>query len=263
MRSMKATLFFCSLLCLSSVLHAETLAIVGDHNAKPKNWLDKNGQARGIMIDLLEEVSKRTDIRFTYRLMPWKRAFEVSALGKASIIGLSKTTKRQKTWDYSTAMYDDPLVLVTTKNRAFKFEGYESLRNKSIGTKLGTSYGDDFEQARTQGLFKIVETPNRAGQLRMLTLDRIDAVLLSPGRIALEATLSETKWLREHKDEFVVLEPPLKLDPNYLGIPKSLGKSATLKRINSALEAIKADGTHAAIVRKNIDTVLEQLRAMP
>jgi ABC-type amino acid transport substrate-binding protein len=251
-----------ALLIMSSLVmtcHADALAIVGDDKAKPKNWLDSAGQPKGIMIDLLSEVSRRTGIEFTYDLSPWNRALTLSSNGKGAIIGFSKTAERQQRWDFSEPMYTDELVIVTTKAKAFDFTGLASLTGKRLAIKKGSSYGDDFEKARQNGDIAIVESTDRAGQMRMLELDRVDAVLISPGRVALETVIAENEWLQKHRDDFAILQPPYKEDPNYLGIPKSMGKSHLLQDINKALLDMRKDGTYQTIVDKNIQAVLEQL----
>ncbi|MBT4627205.1 MAG: amino acid ABC transporter substrate-binding protein [Rhodospirillales bacterium] len=244
----------------SSFSHAgETLHIFADSHAKPKNWEGSNGEPRGIQIEILEEVTKRTGIEFTYFFAPWKRVFISSEAGKGGIIGFSKTKERAKLWDYSLPLYYDELVFVTTKEKVFSFNGLESLKGKEIGIKRGASYGDDFESAIARNLFKIVETADREGQMQMLAKGRLDAILLSPGRIALESLIADHKWLRDHKDNFVLISPPYKLDPNYLGIPKSMNKSHLLEPINMAIKAMNEDGTHKRIVDRITAEVIAEI----
>jgi len=255
----RTTLLFILLCFTTTQTQAETLHIVGDDSAKPKNWMSADGHPRGLMVDLLGEVSKRTGIEFTIELAPWNRSFQLSAQGHGAIIGFSKTKEREQSWDYSVPMYFDELVIVTSKSKTFSFTGLNSLSGKRVAIKRGSSYGDDFEQAKKEKLFEIIETTDRAGQIRMLTLNRVDAILLSPGKIALETVISENDWLAEHKNKLIILSPPYKRDPNYLGIPKSMNQSHLLEPINKALEAIRADGTYQEIVERNIKLVLEGL----
>jgi len=237
--------------------------IVGDDKAKPKNWLDENGKPQGLMIDLLEEIAQRSDLRFSYTLVPWKRALALSEKGRGAIIGFSKTSERQKHWLFTDPMYFDELVLVSTLDKRFDFEGLGSLSGQRLAIKRGTSYGDDFEEARRRGVFKVVETTDRAGQMQMLTRDRVDMVLVSPGRIALETVVAENPWLKAHRDEFVMISPPYKLDPNFLGIPKSMNLANVIKPFNEALASIHADGTYDRIVQRNIDKVITELNEQP
>lgn len=253
-------IFLTATYCHSSAKERELLPIVGDFKAAPKNWLDSNKQAQGIMIDLLNEVSARTSIDFTYNLYPWKRAFALSEIGKGAIIGFSKTSQREKKWDYSEPMFFDELVLVTTKVKQFKFTNLQSLNGRRLAIKSGASYGDDFEDARKKGYFKAVETTDRAGQMRMLTANRVDVVLVSPGRIALELVIARNAWLSNNREDFVILDPPYKSDPNFLGIPKSMNKSHLLPVINQAIAEIKADGTYEKIIDKNIAKTLTAIQ---
>jgi ABC-type amino acid transport substrate-binding protein len=252
--------FFTLWFVLSLVwVQADTLPIVADDNAKPKNWIE-GGKPRGIMIEILAEVSERTGIEFTYDFGPWNRVFTLSKNGKGAIIGFSKNAERLKTWDYSVPMYYDELVFVTTQEKQFSFNGLESLAGKRIAIKKGASYGDDFEQAVADGIFELVESENRDGQMRMMVFDRVDAVLLSPGQIALASVIAENEWLQEHEDDFVIVQPAFKRDPNYLGIPKSMNQSDLLPKINEALLAIQADGTQERILEEQVDLFLQSLK---
>ncbi|WP_428650445.1 substrate-binding periplasmic protein [Roseibium sp.] len=256
------TLFpmFCTLLFFTFATNAEELLIAGDDNAKPKNWLDLRGEPKGIHIELLDEISRKTGIEFTYSMAPWARVFALSKNGNAAIMGFSKTTEREKLWHYSDPLYFDELVFVSRKDDMFEFSGLGSIRGLTIGIKRGASYGDDFEQAVRTGLIKVVETTDRANQLRMLDAGRVDLVLLSPGRIALETIIKENSWLQAHRDDFAIISPPYKLDPNYIGIPKSMGKEHLLEPINEAIRQIKANGTYERIVQKVTDNIIEELR---
>lgn len=248
------TFAWCALLA-----QAETLHIVADDNAKPKNWVE-NGQARGIMIEILAEVTARTGIEFTYDFGPWNRVFNLSKNGKGGIIGFSKTAERELSWDYSVPMYYDELVFVTTVEKEFEFHGLNSLKGKRIAIKKGASYGDDFEKAVADGVFELIESENRDGQMRMMVFDRVDAVLLSPGQIALASVIAENEWLQEHEGDFVIIQPAFKRDPNFLGIPKSMGQSDLLPKIDEALLAIQADGTQERIIKEQVDLFLHSLK---
>ena len=256
----RSVLIIASLCLAMSLTFAETLYIVGDDNAKPKNWLDAEGNPKGIIIDLLSEITERTGIKFTLDLAPWNRSFTLSANGKGAIIGFSKNQQRLESWDFSDPMYYDELVIVTSIDKQFEFSNLASLKGKRLAIKRGSSYGDDFEDARKNNLFSVIESTDRAGQMRMLTLDRVDAILLSPGNMALQSVIADNEWLIEHSGQFVILDPPYKKDPNYLGIPKSMNQSHLLPAINQALTDMQNDGTYKVIVDRNIELVLEQLK---
>ena len=51
----------------------------------------------------------------------------------------------------------------------------------------------------------------------------------------------------------------MKLDPNYLGIPKSMGKSHLLDPINAALKSIREDGTFTRIVEVNTEKATREI----
>lgn len=249
-------LILCLFFCFGA--NAETLKVYADERAIPKNWVE-NGQAKGILIEILAEVTKRTGIQFDYEFGPWNRILNLSRAGKGAIIGFSKTAERELHWDFSMPMYFDELVLVTSKEKAFPYTGLASLTGKRIAIKRGASYGDDFELAVARGLFNLVETTDRAGQMRMMAANRVDAVLISPGKMALASVIAENDWLIGRKDDFVVISPPYKKDPNFLGIPKSMQQSQLLGPINAALQAIQDDGTYQTIVDRQVQQFMESL----
>lgn len=243
----------------SPIINAEHITVVGDWKAKPKNWINEQNKPEGIMIDILSEVTKRTGITFSYQLSTWNRSLQTSKTGAAAIIGFSKTSEREKLWDYTVPMYHDEVVFVAQKKDAIVFKGLESLKGKRVAIKRGSTYGDDFDAAVANGLITLEGTEDRPGQMRMLALERVDLVLLSPGNIAFQAILAENDWLKKNKDRFEILRPAYKRDANYLGVPKSMNKSHLIPKINQALEAMLEDGTRAAIEKRNIDKFLLSL----
>lgn len=238
------------LFTLSTTSVAEEVVIFADYKAKPKNWVDAEGNAHGIQYEILNEISERTGIHFTFQFTPWKRGVRMSQRGHGGIIGFSKSQERMKEWDYSEPIYFDELVVISMMHRNVKFIGPSSLNGLRIGIKLGARYGDGFEQAIADKTFTIVESINRNNQLQLLTSGKVDVILMSPGQFALDVMMAEEAWLQKYKYDFVVHKPAYKVDANHIALPKSLQKSHLLPPINRAIKEIMIDGTYERIVVK-------------
>ena len=240
------TLLFC---CFCDLGLGEELIIFGNHNKPPKVF-QKNKKAQGILVDITRYIEKKTGDTFNIRLYPWKRAYNNAKDSKGGIIGLSKTEERLKIFDYSEVMYYDDIFLVVKKEKKFKFENFKDLKGKTLGIGRGGSYGDDFEQGKRSGSFKIEEDNAPPQRLRKLLKGRIDAALIGPGKIAFEQIILQDPYLLERKSQFAILPKPFKRDPNFLGISKKLNKKSLIKRFNSALKKGYSNGEIPQIIDK-------------
>lgn len=251
-------LIFIIFMTFSLAATAEEISIFADYKAKPKSWISDDGTAHGIQYEILQEITKRTGITFNFHFTPWKRAVRMSQLGHGGIIGFSKSKERMKEWDYSEPIYFDELVVVSMKKRFLSFIDNRSLNNLRIGIKLGARYGDKFEKAVSENTFHIVESTNRVDQLQLLTTGQVDAVLMSPGKFALDIVVLENIWLQKYRSEFIVHEPAFRVDPNHIALPKSLQKAHLIAPINQAIKTIMSDGTYQAIVHRVTEQALRE-----
>ncbi len=53
----------------------------------PKYWKDKNGQKKGILVDITKWVGKEIGYKFDITLLPWQRAQKYAIDGSGGIIG--------------------------------------------------------------------------------------------------------------------------------------------------------------------------------
>ena len=219
---------------------AEPIVIFGNSTKPPKSWLDE-GHPKGILVDILREVERRTGLVFDIRLMPWKRAYMNALDGRGGIFGLSRNRERLSLFDFSEVQYVEELRLVVMDDKVFSYRTMEDLRGKVLGVTRGASYGDAFDRAKGK-IFTPSEDSSPVCRLRMLLAGRIDAALIGPGEAALHFNLTQDKKLAEHRDRFVMLDTPFARDDNYIGFAKSMRRTETLGRINRALREMQRDG---------------------
>ena len=128
-------------------INAQKISIYGNESKPPKYFL-KEDTAKGILIEIMNYISKDINQDFEYKLQPWKRAYRNAINSKGGIIGLSKNLERLKIFDYSEVMYYDSLILVVLKGNEFEFNNIYDLKDKIVGVQRASSYGDEFEEAK-------------------------------------------------------------------------------------------------------------------
>ena len=223
----------------------QIIVVFGNDSKPPKSWTDKC-QPRGISVDILREIEKRTDLKFYIHLFPWKRAYNNAKERRGAIFGLSKTSERQKIFDYSDVMYFDEMRLITLKGQEFPFTSCADLKGKTIGVTRGALYGDEYAKALGT-IFTPSYDANPVVRLRMLLAGRIDAALVGPGKSCLKHIINQDPKLKANADKFTFLPHPFARDPNYLGFHKKLLQKPTIAIINQALHEMWKDGTITAI----------------
>lgn len=213
---------------------AEEIIIMGNYDKPPKIYL-KDGNAKGVLIDIMNYIDQNLPQSFDYQLFPWKRAYRNALNEQGGIVGLSLNSERLKKIDYSNVMFYDKLVLVVLKGNEFPFNGIQDLQGKIIGVLRGSSYGDDFEQAKNS-IFTIDLDDSGKQRLLKLLSKRIDVALIGPGKGGVDSIIIQHPKLLERKDEFVILPVPFKRDPNYLGFAKTMKMQGFLEEFNRVLQ---------------------------
>ncbi|MCJ2164909.1 MULTISPECIES: transporter substrate-binding domain-containing protein [unclassified Pseudodesulfovibrio] len=225
---------------------AGPIVIFGNDCKPPKAWIDGH-TPKGILVDILREIEKRTDLVFDIQLMPWKRSYMQALECKGGIIGLSMNTERLDIFDYSSVLCYDELRLVVLKGREFQYNTMEDVKGKTLGYTRGASYGDEFDLAK-KTIFIASEDVDPVCRLRMVLAGRIDAALIGPGEASVRYIIENNDILKRQKDKLVILPTPFTSDPNYIGFHKDMCAGDDLKKINHALRSMWADGAIQAII---------------
>ena len=228
-------------------VYGDELLIMGDDSGPPKYYLE-NGTPKGFIVDIVVWCLQDMKEPYTVNLYPWKRAYQMALDGKGCIIGLSVNSERLKIFDYSEPLYYDDLMVVVKKGKEFPFQSIPDLKGKIIGVSRGTSYGDAFDQAVADKIFTIHEVAKTVQAAQMVASERLDAVLVGPGKLGLQKVLDTQDKFQ--MDEFSILPVPFKRDTKHLGILKSLGKQNFLTKFNAALKK----GQEAGVFDKMIES---------
>ncbi len=229
-----------SSLCLS-LSHAETVPVFGDSGYAPVIYLDE-GKAMGTLVDIMRAVSRKSGDDYDFRLVPWKRAYESSHIGRGGIVGISLTNERKELFDFSDPIYSDDIQIVVLKGREFRFKQLSDLKGKTLGGVLGASYGDAVDKAIREGLFTVDRDIGQSSRLLKLLAGRFDGALIGNGLAGFEAVLQSSPELLANRNRFAILNVPLTQDPLYFAIPKSMNKLDVIKRFNGALRQLQNSG---------------------
>jgi ABC-type amino acid transport substrate-binding protein len=226
----------CVLFCMNA--NAENLVIYGDNSYPPIIYLDHD-QTAGILPAIFARLEKDTGDTYELRLLPWKRALKNAQNSYGGITNISRNKAREKLYDFSQPIYDDDISLVVLKGHEFDFKSLKDLQGKKLGGLSGASYGEDVDQAISNGELDVERENGEQSRLLKLLAGRIDVAIIGNGIAGLEVILASDPRLKASRSQFVLLPKPLVRDPLYLAFSKAMNMKPALERFNKALLALK------------------------
>ena len=146
---------------------------------------------RGLNFDMLDRVAEKTNLRFDYQSMPWKRCLEQlkdNQVGGAFAVSFSRDRLKVGAYpggtnpDASKRMHVDRYVLVRRKGARVHWDGKSFTGvNGAIGIQLGYSVGDFLRSHNVQ----VDEGSQRASELaQKLVAGRLNAAAMGGGDAA-------------------------------------------------------------------------------
>lgn len=229
------------------------ITVFGSDSTLPKMFQQER-QSRGILVDILKyaDHALQDDRNVMVKLYPWARAYRYASAGAGGIVGLSWTQERTELFDFSDPLYVDDVVIVVLKGYEFNFKELADLQGLRVGMGRGDSYGDDFEKARSTGLFATEEDNSVANRLTKLVMGRIDCALFNAGKAGFEELLRHHQIPQAMREVLVVLPVPLRSDPNFLAFPKSMQMKRWLAEFNQVIKRGYASGEIPKIIAQNL-----------
>lgn len=229
---------------IGAAARAQTpLRVVTSGQTAPKTFVD-HGTPTGYAVDITAEALKRAGFEPEIEALPWARAVATAEDGEALIAGFSRTAERDRLFDYSDALYDERVVLVTRRGADFPFRTLADLDGRTIGIQRASSYGPVLEAALDR--FHVARDSGYCERLKMLYAGRIDAAIVSGGAAAVRLNAVDAGI---DPRDLIVHDVPVAIDPNYIAIAKSWpGSREILARINLALRRMTKDGTTRRIL---------------
>lgn len=157
---------------------------------KPFIWQEE-GVAKGIDVDIVQEICRRMDMVCDISFHPWKRVLASLESGKTDG-GFSgfRTKERERFANFMVhPLHLSTYNLFVKKGHEFEYEKIEDLYGRTIGMNRGFNLHPDFDEAVARGKIKIQEVDDLDQNIRkLLAGSRIDAIAANYHEMQLKIT---------------------------------------------------------------------------
>lgn len=203
-----------------------------------------DGALQGLDIDLLNQLSQRTGLRFTVQRAPWARGLAALEQGRADLMtGLAKTPEREAYIDYlPQPYYGCSPRFYTTPERAPILRDYGQLAGLNVGYVLESAYFEPFDSDRD--LNKVAVT-TETQLLDMLVRGRLQAVIGTDCQV--DYQLRDPQWV--NRVVKAAYRPTARTEL-YIGFSRQRGLSAEYRKLSEALGQLQAEGWIAQAARR-------------
>lgn len=235
---------FCIALGLSAHVQAAALTAGSPPSSAPTTFLDtKSGKIEGFMPEVAAEVAKRQHLAVNFTAVPFSTLIQSVIAGKIDMIvaGMTPTPERAKRIAFSQQVTAFGAGLVVRDDNKKTYHSWQDLKGEVVGTMAGTDYTQSLMQSGIAQEVKVYDSP--ADMTRDLALGRIAAGMNDYPILKAQAKAGGLKGMH-------VVEgyKPESVSPMAFGVKK--GNDKLLADINTALTAMKADGSLQAIKNK-------------
>jgi polar amino acid transport system substrate-binding protein len=212
----------------------------------PPYEFDQGGTSVGTDVDIIKAVCARSGYEAKFVSEPWKRCEEEVKAGTVdAIFSLFKTDEREKFLYFPSQNLSYERDVIIAKNGTQKVYNLEGLNGKSVGTVVEYSYGDAFDNATKQNLFKNEVCPNNEQLLLMLDGGRMQYAIIND-----LVYNSLTKKL-SNRGAFEILYPQVN-DPMYVAFSKAKGdkEKKVAEQFSKVILEMKQNGEIKRIMQK-------------
>lgn len=208
----------------------------------PFNYIDEKGELRGFDIDIVKALCDEAKFRCTFVAQDWDGLIPGLLTHKYDAIAasMSITDERRKTVSFSNRYYRTPIRFVTRRDSPLVISA-EGLAGKTIGVQRATTSAnylrDTFGKAVSVRYYDTQENAYLD-----LTAGRIDAVLAD--------AIQLWKWLQGADGQNYDFRGETIYVDDGIGIAVRKGDQELAGVFNTALEAIRTNGTYDEISRR-------------
>jgi polar amino acid transport system substrate-binding protein len=218
--------------------YAQTIQLVTE-DAYPFQYLE-NRQLTGMAVEIVAEVFKRAGIAHNDEMLSWKDAYDRAQLyPNTCIYSTARTENRERLFKWVGPIVENKWAAFAKQGFAGKLEKPADFKAYRVGVLRG-----DAKERYLQDLAVTFRAPESddAANARKLTLDRT-----APDMIDLWVTGYYTGLHVAKKTGVTDIAPVwvFQTSPNYLACHAD---TETVRKLQTAFESMKQDGTQAAIV---------------
>jgi len=230
-----------TVLTVTSANAADKLRIGTEGAYPPFNFVDSNGKLQGFDVDIAKALCASMKADCTFVKQDWDGI--IPALNKkkfdAIVASMSITDERKKAVDFTAPYYTNKLQFVGKKG-AMLDVSTAGLKGKTIGAQRATISGDWLEKNRAGADIKLYDTQENA--YLDLASGRLDGILAD--------AFVNYGWLESAAGKGFEFKGKPVFENDFIGIAVRKGQDDLRKKLNTAIDAIVADGTYAKINAK-------------
>lgn len=210
----------------------------------PFTFLDpKTNTIEGVMVDLIKEIAKAADFKVEVEGMQFSTLIASLTSNKIDLISAAMyiTPVRKEVIDFSDPIYTYGEGLLVPASDTKDYTGFADLKGYTVGAQIGTAYVDALQKTGLFAEVKLYKTSPDiladvgAGRIQAAFADQpIMAYTLKQGQFP------NVRLVKSYK--------PTITGSVGIGVRKSDGE--LLKKVNTALAKLKADGTVDKVLAK-------------
>jgi polar amino acid transport system substrate-binding protein len=233
---------FLSLMLVAPASAQQVLKVGSTPTGIPFTFLDtKTNTIQGVMVDMVKEVGKRAG--FDVQIEPMQFSTLIAGLTSKKIDLISAamyiTPVRKEQIDFSDPIYTYGEGLIVPKSDTKDYVSFDDMKGYSVGAQVGTAYVEPLK--KVFGDVKIYDTIPDI--LRDINAGRLKAGFADYPIVAYniqQGNFPEARVVSSYKPTMT----------GSIGIGVRKNEEELLKKVNTALAAMQADGTVKKILAK-------------
>ena len=224
---------------LDSIQKSGKLVVALEGAWQPWSYHDTSDTLVGYDVEVSRAIAEKLGVEPEYVESDWDSLFAGLDAGRYDMVcnGVEVTEERAKTYDFTTPYGYIHTALAVRKDNE-DIHSFEDLKGKTTANSLASTYMELAESygATVQGIDTLEET------IQLLTAGRIDATL--------NADVSFYDYLNVHPEaDFKLVAQTA--EASHVAIPVLKSEdTAYLDALNTAIEALRADGTLKTLSEK-------------
>jgi len=224
-------------------LGGRKIVVVSENAYPPLQFIDKDGKAVGWEYDAVAAIAERLHLEVSYRTASWDAMIPAVAAGRfdMGMDGITIRDDRRAKVDFSEPYMRSEMVMMVRadESRFTDARSFVQARTALVGAQPGTTpfyvaVYDLLDGDEANPRIKLYETFS----------DSLDALAAGAIDMVLTDSAAGHGYVQAHPDRFKIVGAPLGTEDFGFVFPKG---SDLVAPVNAAIEALKADGTFAAL----------------
>lgn len=224
----------------------DTIDIVFDNAYAPFEFKDSDQTYKGLDVDIINEVAKRSGWTMNQTFPGFDAAVNAVQSGSADALmaGTTITEARKKVFTFSDPYFDTKIVIATTKSNTIS--KYEDLKGKTVGVKNGTAAQAFLEENKDKYGYSVKTFDTGDLMYNSLSAGAVDAVMDD------EAVIQYA--IQQGQDLSIDIKGEA-IGSFGFSVKKGSQYEYLVEDFNTALAAMKKDGTYEKIMKRWLGTI--------